>query len=184
MYAEDPFQVVLLMCLGVVAIGILIAIVAEYPQVLLAPFDRRRPRTTRPAPDPNLEAVRWEVVQRDHDRIKDAYGRLCIDPLRAAELAVLDDLAVPEAAALIHALAAANEAADTTDYPTYQQAALHLAKAGVTPKRSPKAPNAAPRPPEPQHPRRPARPPAPSSPGSGRTRPSRENEGLVDDRAP
>ncbi|MFD6113872.1 hypothetical protein ACFWG0_27715 [Streptomyces yangpuensis] len=129
MYSEDPFQVVLLMCLGVVAIGILIAIVAEYPQVLWAPFDPRRPRSTRPAPDPNREAVRWEVVQRDHDRIKDAYGRLCIGPLRAAELAVLDDLAVPEAAALIHALAAANEAADTTDYPTYQQAALHLAKA-------------------------------------------------------
>ncbi len=68
------------------------------------------------------------MIQQDHDRIKDEYGQLCIDPFRGAELAILDDLTVPEAAALIQALADANEAAETTNHPTYEQAVLHLAK--------------------------------------------------------
>ncbi|MGW6571956.1 hypothetical protein ACWGAN_07240 [Streptomyces sp. NPDC054945] len=87
-----------------------------------------RHRPSRPAPDSSTSAVRWQVIQQDHDRIKDEYGQLCIDPFRGAELAVLDDLTVPEAAALIQALAEANDAAETTDYPTYEQAVLHLAK--------------------------------------------------------
>ncbi|WP_411107355.1 hypothetical protein [Streptomyces sp. cmx-4-9] len=87
------------------------------------------PRPSRPAPDSSPGLVRWRVIQRDHDRIKDEYGRLRIDPFRSDELAVLDDLTVPEAVALVQALAAASDAAETTDPPTYEQAVLHLAKA-------------------------------------------------------
>ncbi|THA53220.1 hypothetical protein [Streptomyces sp. A1136] len=91
--------------------------------------DLLRPRPIRPARDSRPSAVRWQAIQRDHDRIKDEYGQLCIDPFRSAELAVLDNLAVPEAVALIQALAEANDAAETTDSPTYEQAVLRLAKA-------------------------------------------------------
>ncbi|MFE9481195.1 hypothetical protein ACFYNM_21635 [Streptomyces spororaveus] len=73
--------------------------------------------------------MRRQAVQQDHDRIKDEYGQLCSDPFRAAELAILDYFTVPEAIALIQALAEANDAAETTGYPTYEKAVLHLAKA-------------------------------------------------------
>lgn len=86
------------------------------------------PAPSRPAPDPHTAAVRWQVLQRDHDRIKDEYGRLRIDPFRGEELAVLDDLTVPEAVALVQALAAASDAADTANPPTYEKAVLHLAQ--------------------------------------------------------
>ncbi|MFJ6784520.1 hypothetical protein [Streptomyces yangpuensis] len=86
-----------------------------------------RPAPSRPAPDPHSASARWQVIQRDHDRIKDEYGQLRIDPFRADELAVLDDLTVPEAVALVQALAAAGDAADTANPPTYEKAVLHLA---------------------------------------------------------
>ncbi|MEV7442980.1 hypothetical protein AB0O22_17810 [Streptomyces sp. NPDC091204] len=86
-----------------------------------------RPAPSRPAPDSHSAVVRRQVIQRDHDRIKDEYGQLRIDPFRGDELAVLDDLTVPEAVALVQALAAAGDAADTCDAPTYEKAVLHLA---------------------------------------------------------
>ncbi|WP_331745553.1 hypothetical protein [Streptomyces virginiae] len=95
---------------------------ATLPEIL-------RPRPSRPAPDSSPSVVRWKVTQQDHDRIKDEYGRLCIDPFRGAELAILDDFTVPEAVALIQALAEANDAAVATNGPTYEKAVLHLAKA-------------------------------------------------------
>ncbi|MEV8536161.1 hypothetical protein [Streptomyces sp. NPDC051211] len=117
-------QLVLLCGVGVVAF---IVFTYKAPYFVATLTDILRPRLSRPAVD--ARAVRWQVIQRDHDRIKDEYGRLCIDPFRCAELAILDDLRVPEAAALIHALAEANDAAEKTDYPTYEKAVLHLAKA-------------------------------------------------------
>ncbi|MBT2406881.1 MULTISPECIES: hypothetical protein [unclassified Streptomyces] len=99
------------------------------PHFIATLTDILRPRPSRPAPDSRPSAGRWQGIQRDHDRIKDEYGQLCIDPCRSAELAILDDLTVPEAVALIQALAEANDAAETTDYRTYEQAVLHLAKA-------------------------------------------------------
>ncbi|MFE4206101.1 hypothetical protein ACFRSX_32715 [Streptomyces goshikiensis] len=96
----------------------------------LAPLsDALRPRPSRPAPHSRSAVVRWQVIQRDHDRIKDEYGQLRIDPFRDDELAVLDDMTVPEAVVLVQALAAASDAAETADPPTYEKAVLHLAKA-------------------------------------------------------
>ncbi|MEV7581612.1 hypothetical protein [Streptomyces erythrochromogenes] len=86
-----------------------------------------RPAPSRPAPDPHSASARWQAIQRDHDRIKDEYRRLRIDPFRADELAVLADLTVPEAVALVQGLAAASDAADTANPPTYEKAVLHLA---------------------------------------------------------
>ncbi|MET9324066.1 hypothetical protein ABZX75_28435 [Streptomyces sp. NPDC003038] len=118
-------QVVLLCGGGVVAF---IVFTFKAPHFVATLTDMLRPRPGRPASDSSPSAVCWQVIQQDHDRIKDEYGRLRIDPFRSSELAILDDLTVPEAAAL-HALAEANDAAETTDYPTYEKAVLHLAKA-------------------------------------------------------
>ncbi|TDU67875.1 hypothetical protein [Streptomyces sp. KS 21] len=112
---------------GVTAVSMLFTYAA--PHFLAALTDILRTRPTRPAPESSQGIVRRQVIQQDHDRIKDEYGQLCIDLFRAAELAILDDLTVPEAAALIQALAEANDAAETTDYPTYEKAVLRLAKA-------------------------------------------------------
>ncbi|MEU2391939.1 hypothetical protein [Streptomyces sp. NPDC007369] len=138
-------QLVLLCGGGVVAF---IVFTYKAPHFVATLTDILRPPPSRPAVD--ASAVRWQVIQRDHDRIKDEYGRLCIDPFHCAELAILDDLTVPEAAALIHALAEANDAAEKTDYPTYERAVLHLAQAWRHAQA--RAVNAEPRPPSSQAP--------------------------------
>ncbi|MFD0269604.1 hypothetical protein ACFVGY_24010 [Streptomyces sp. NPDC127106] len=107
----------------------LVCMVCAAPRFLAAGIYVPRLRPSRTAPDSRPAVVRWQVIQRDHDRIRDEYGRLRIDPFRGDELAVLDDLTVPEAVALVQALAAAGDAAETSDPPTYEKAVLHLAKA-------------------------------------------------------
>ncbi|MDX3537208.1 hypothetical protein PV721_23100 [Streptomyces sp. MB09-01] len=102
-------------------------LVSAAPRFFAAGLYVLRPWPRRPAPDPRSAVVRRQVIQRDHDRIKDEYGQLRIDPFRGDELAVLDDLTVPEAVALVQALAAASDAADAADPPTYEKAVLHLA---------------------------------------------------------
>ncbi|MFD9078254.1 hypothetical protein [Streptomyces erythrochromogenes] len=108
---------------------VLVGLVSAAPRFLATGIYVLRPTTSRPSPDSHRAVVRRRVIQRDHDRIKDEYGRLRIDPFRSDELAVLDDLTVPEAVTLVQALAAAGDAAETTDPPTYEKAVLHLAKA-------------------------------------------------------
>ncbi|WP_158721264.1 hypothetical protein [Streptomyces sp. NRRL S-241] len=112
---------------GIVAVSTLFTYAA--PHLAAALTDILRTRPARPAPESGPNIVRRQVVQQDHDRIKDEYGRLCIDPFRGAELAILDDFTVPEAVGLIQALAEANDAAEATDDPAYEKAVLHLAKA-------------------------------------------------------
>ncbi|MFG2298453.1 hypothetical protein [Streptomyces sp. NPDC048603] len=107
---------------------VLVGIVCTAPRLLATAIYVLRPTPSRPSPESHRAVVRRRVIQRDHDRIKDEYGRLRIDPFRGDELAVLDDLTVPEAVALVQALAAADDA-ETTDPPTYEKAVLHLAKA-------------------------------------------------------
>ncbi|MGO4459915.1 hypothetical protein AB4039_21855 [Streptomyces sp. M-16] len=112
---------------GVIAVSMLFTYGA--PRLVAALTDILRTRPARPAPESSPSIVRRQVVQQDHDRIKDEYGRLCIDLFRGAELAILDDFTVPEAVALIQALAEANDAAEANDDPAYEKAVLHLAKA-------------------------------------------------------
>ncbi|MDH2393651.1 hypothetical protein QCN29_33810 [Streptomyces sp. HNM0663] len=88
-----------------------------------------RVRQARRARALTPKVVERQVLEGEHDQIKDAYGRYLTDGWAMSERPRLSDLSVKETVAFLDAMAAANEARESADNAAYREAVLALYKA-------------------------------------------------------
>ncbi|MGA4980043.1 hypothetical protein [Streptomyces cinereoruber] len=123
---EDPSALWLML-------GMPAALVASLAVLGLVRLAKRRQGKRRSA----REAVaatqaRRHAIESDHDEVIDAYGAYLCDILAVLDRPALDDVTIPQTAALLHALDAAADARRGVDLDTYRQAVSTLKTAWRT----------------------------------------------------
>ncbi|MER8039369.1 hypothetical protein [Streptomyces hydrogenans] len=114
-------------------LGVPAALAASFAVLGLVRLGRRRQgerRSAREAAD--AAQARRHAIESDHDEVTDAYGAYLCDVLAVLDRPTLDDVTVPQTAALLHALDAADDARRGVDLDTYRQAVSTLKTAWRT----------------------------------------------------
>lgn len=91
---------------------------------------RQKRRSTRE--EAAAAQARRHAIEADHDEVTDAYGAYLCDVLAVLDRPALDDVTVPQTAALLHALDAAADARRGTDLDAYRKAVSALKTAWRT----------------------------------------------------
>ncbi|MGW5336224.1 DUF2786 domain-containing protein [Streptomyces bauhiniae] len=86
---------------------------------------RRAGKAARRAADAAAQE-RWQAIEAEHDEVLDAHAAYLCDVLAILDRPALDDVTVPQTAALLHALDAAADARRGGDLNLYRPAVSHL----------------------------------------------------------
>ncbi|WP_137235493.1 hypothetical protein [Streptomyces sp. BPSDS2] len=87
---------------------------------------RRRARTAARRRTAAAAQTRRHAIEAEHDEVRDAYAAYICDVLAVLDRPALDDVTVPQTAALLHAMDAAADARRGSDLDTYREAVSTL----------------------------------------------------------
>ncbi|MFJ1664622.1 hypothetical protein [Streptomyces anthocyanicus] len=87
---------------------------------------RRRARKAARRATTAAAQTRRHAIEADHDEVRDAYAAYICDVLAVLDRPALDDVTVPQTAALLHAMDAAADARRGSDLDAYRQAVSTL----------------------------------------------------------
>ncbi|MFI9005491.1 hypothetical protein [Streptomyces sp. NPDC053541] len=114
-------------------LGVPAALAAVFAVLGLVRLGKRRQGKRRTVREADAAAqARRHAIESDHDEVTDAYGAYLCDILAVLDRPALDDVTVPQTAALLHALDAADDARRGVDLDTYRQAVSNLKTAWRT----------------------------------------------------
>ncbi|MGW5852004.1 DUF2786 domain-containing protein [Streptomyces sp. NPDC055254] len=88
--------------------------------------NRRRRRTAARRERAAAQLARRHVIETDHDEVTETYGEYVCDVLAFLDRPALDDVTVPQTAALLHAMDAAGDARRGDDLAAYRTAVSAL----------------------------------------------------------
>ncbi|MFF4392969.1 hypothetical protein ACFY0G_40545 [Streptomyces sp. NPDC001552] len=88
--------------------------------------NRRRQRTAARRERAAAQLARRQAIETDHDEITQAYGEYVCDVLAFLDRPALDDVTVPQTAAFLHAMDAADDARRGSDLAAYRAAVSAL----------------------------------------------------------
>ncbi|MFD0270904.1 hypothetical protein ACFVGY_30715 [Streptomyces sp. NPDC127106] len=106
------------------ALGLGATAAVAVPAATLGNRHRRRTATLRERATAQLS--RRQAIEADHDEVTQAYGEYVCDVLAFLDRPTLDDVTVPQTAALLHAMDAASDARRGDDLAAYRAAVSAL----------------------------------------------------------